>query len=213
MSASMSWGWVLFVAVMLFLAAIPSSIVALVIAHSALSVRSGIWCAIGIAAADGLLVWLALSGLSLVLEQAGRALVGALMVASGVVIALLGFVQLMKEQVGSADPRNRSARYGPFASGFALTFVDVKALAFYLVLVPALIPTAPSSAFAMAAVVAVTIATVGGVKIAYVLGADRLLMRIPEQRVWLLQRSAIVVMILVGMVATGRGALMLSHHL
>jgi threonine/homoserine/homoserine lactone efflux protein len=65
----------------------------------------------------------------------------------------------------------------------ALTLGDVKAILFYASLFPLFVDLRAVSAGEIAGIVAVTLVTVGGVKVVYATAAKRLAMRVRDERV------------------------------
>lgn len=202
-------GWLGFIAVMIFLAAVPSTSVALVLAHTTTGgLRSGFRCALGIAVADGLLVFVAMSGTSVFVEHAGGKALGLCLLIVGITIAASG-VGAMRDRRASSDVEpTLQGTLASFASGFLLTFVDVKALGFYFLLVPLLFSSHDSTASDIALVVVVTMISVGSVKAAFALGADKLLSGRLAFAAPRLQAAAPLVIAIVGVFAAARGGLM-----
>lgn len=201
-------GWLGFVAVMVFLAAVPSTSVALVLAHTTTDgLRSGLRCAFGIAVADGLLVFVAMSGAAIFVERAGNQALGLGLLAVGIVIAVSGIVAWLgrgMSETGQIKPN----RHTSFASGFLLTFVDVKALGFYFLLVPLLFSSHDPTASHIAFVVLVTMVCVGSVKAAFALGADKLLSGRLAFAAPRMRAAAPLLMAIIGGFAAARGGMM-----
>ncbi|MAA76103.1 MAG: threonine transporter [Salinisphaeraceae bacterium] len=156
--------------IMVALAALPSSSVALVVARAATSdITNGIAAAVGIVLGDLVFVALAILGLSVVAETLGSffALVKIL---GGLYLIYLG-IKLLKSKPGSVQaPINAKRTRGLAASliaGFVLTLGDLKAILFYASLLPMFINLSAINAHEVMAIVAITIIAVGSVKISY----------------------------------------------
>jgi len=167
------------------LAAIPSASVALVIARSmTLGVRHGIAVGAGIVIGDLLFILLVMLGLTFVAELMGSAFV-AVRYLGACYLLWLG-VTLLRSKPGSATAGAQAPRRGglfaSFAAGVVLTLGDIKAVFFYLSLLPMFIDLASLRAADVALVVVITVAAVGGIKVLYAVGARRLAAAVPGQR-------------------------------
>ncbi|MFW1678173.1 LysE family translocator [Pontibacter sp. JAM-7] len=162
--------------IMVLLAALPSSSVALVVARAAsLGPANGIAVGIGIVLGDLLFVGLAIAGMSAAAEVLGSFFV-VVKVIGGLYLIYFGMKLLIASSAplqappNSLQPKNLVAS---LVSGFVLTLGDIKAIFFYASLFPAFIDLADIGFYEMSVVVAITIISVGGVKIAYaLLGAN-----------------------------------------
>lgn len=155
--------------VMITLAAIPSSSVALVVVRSAtLDVGNGIAAALGIVVGDLILVALAIAGLAVVAEMAGT-LFAVLRYAAAAYLIWFGLILIR----GGARPEtavdvHRAGGMGvSFAAGVALTLGDVKAILFYAALFPAFVDVPALKSSDIVAIATITLIGVGGVKVAY----------------------------------------------
>jgi len=161
--------------VMIALAAIPSSSVALVIVRSAtLGVRHGIACALGIVAGDLVFVALAITGLVAVAETMGTFFVVLRFVAAAYLIWLgLGLIRHDGEAGGSRNfhIKRAGSLSMSFVAGLALTLGDLKAILFYAALFPAFVDISSLAAFDAGVIAVITLVAVGGVKIAYAVAA------------------------------------------
>lgn len=166
---------ILFV-IMLPLAAMPSSSVALVVARSASAGRiSGVVSALGIVAGDLIFVAIALLGMSFLAEWLG-AFFTLVKYCGGAYLIWLGFC-LFKSKSSQSIPltRNRaSSLVLDFTAGLFLTLGDVKAILFYASLFPALVDMKNLNLWDMMLIMLTTAVTVGGVKLVYVLFASTL---------------------------------------
>lgn len=170
--------------VMLALAAIPSASVALVVTRSVtLGVRNGAAVAAGIVIGDLIFVSLAILGMS-VLAQTMGAFFAFFKYLGGIYLVWLGIGLLRaKEQVPlrAVDSRG-STLLTSFLSGLFLTLGDVKAILFYASLFPTFVDMANLTVTGIAAIVFITILTVGGVKLAYAFAAHRIVSRLQTRR-------------------------------
>lgn len=163
-------------AILITLAAIPSTSVALVVARSAtLGFSSGAAVSFGIVLGDLLFVFLAIFGLAALAELMGTLFLIVKYLA-GAYLIWFGFTLL--KRTTNAAPRADDAGPGgglvaSFLAGLLVTLGDVKAIFFYASLFPAFVDMATLSATDVLAITLVTIVTVGGVKLAYALGANR----------------------------------------
>ena len=157
-------------AVMTALAAIPSSSVALVVARSAtFGVRNGVAVAIGIVLGDLVFVLLAILGLTAVAELLGSFFV-VLKMLGGLYLIWLGVAIIRSKglllDLSKANNTNRSL-LASFLAGIFLTLGDIKAIFFYASLLPMFVDLTSPSVSDYALVVAITILSVGSVKVIY----------------------------------------------
>lgn len=160
--------------VMITLAAIPSSSVALVVVRSAtLGVRNGIAAALGIVVGDLIFVALAIAGLVAIAEVMGT-LFAVLRYAAAAYLIWFG-ISLIRGGAKSPGGLENAHRAGgmsvSFAAGVALTLGDVKAILFYAALFPVFVDVSALTSFDIAAIGAITVIGVGGVKAAYAVAA------------------------------------------
>ncbi len=162
------------IVIMVLLAAIPSTSVALVVTRSAtLGVSHGIAVAVGIVLGDLVFIMLAIFGLSVVAETMG----GIFMVIKYLgasYLVWLGF-SLLKSQSNTritvSKAREKSNFVTSFLAGFILTLGDVKAIIFYASLFPVFIDMTVLQVADVLAVIFVTVISVGSVKIIYAFSA------------------------------------------
>lgn len=157
-------------AIMVSLAALPSSSVALVVARSATAgVANGIAVSVGIILGDLLFVLLAVTGLAAVAELMGG-FFSVLKFVGGLYLIWLG-VSLLKAQGGQLSlqdtERGNRGLLVSISAGFLLTLGDIKAILFYASLFPLFINLDSASVLDYAWVVAITVISVGSVKILY----------------------------------------------
>ncbi len=169
--------------VMISLALLPSTSVALVVTRSATAgVRQGTWAAAGIVAGDLLFVLIALLGMSALAHTLGPLFVAIKYLAAAYLI-LFGLTLLRSgtQQTRASNPsviKLPVMKKGPgaasFLAGLLVTLGDVKAIFFYASLFPALVDVAALQALDMAILLLVTLLAVGGVKLGYALAAQRM---------------------------------------
>jgi len=162
--------------IMVALAALPSASVALVVVRSAtLSVANGIAVAIGIVLGDVVFILLAIFGLSFVAEAMGGLFIFARCLGA-VYLLWLGFALLRSSQATASAPARSAAKgnlVASFLAGFMLTLSDIKAIAFYVSLLPVFIDLAELHVVDVLTVIAVMILGVGGVKVIYAFSARK----------------------------------------
>lgn len=164
------------IAVMIPLAAMPSSSVALVVARSVSSGRiNGAFAALGIVAGDLVFIAMALLGMAVLAEQLG-ALFAVLKYVGGAYLIYLG-INLLRSRPSllvNRDKPSHTTLLADFLAGFVLTLGDVKAIFFYASLFPALIDVEQVGLREFSIIVAVTSLAVGGVKLVYVAFASQI---------------------------------------
>jgi len=164
-------------ALMGLLAMMPSASVALVVARSASAgVGDGLAVAAGIVLGDLVLVMLAVSGLAVIAEAAGGALV-VIRYLGGAYLLWLG-VRLIRQSGKSPPLRRQVSRPMPlagFATGLVLTLSDLKALVFYISVLPLFVEPATLSMVEVIGLCSVTVLSVGTAKIAYALAGNRVM--------------------------------------
>ena len=163
--------------IMVPLAVMPSASVALVVTRSAtLGVGNGVAVAAGIVLGDLVFIGLAVSGLAALAETLGGLFMGIKYLGATYLLWLgLSLLRAKGGTIVAADAGSESGSLvASFLAGFALTLGDVKAILFYLSLFPVFVDLSALQARDMIAIVFVTVAGVGGVKLAYALSARRL---------------------------------------
>lgn len=159
---------------MLVLAAVPSVSVLTVSARSASAgFTHGALAAVGVVAGDLCFILLAMLGLALLVEAMGS-LSYLLQYLGGAYLIGLGIVLWRRR---SRPPGFRDAagasRLSSFASGLLVTLGDQKAILFYLGFLPAFFDLNALAVSDIVAIVAITILTVGGVKLGYAYAAHK----------------------------------------
>lgn len=163
--------------VMICLALLPSTSVALVVTRSATAgVRQGLWAAAGIVVGDLLFVLIALLGMSALAHTLGPFFVAIKYAAAGYLI-LFGLTLLragVRNPANEPRPRVSQGSVTSFLAGLLVTLGDVKAIFFYASLFPALVDVGALQAMDIAILLLITLVTVGGVKLGYALVAHRM---------------------------------------
>lgn len=172
--------------VMVSLAAIPSTSVALVVTRSAtLGIGNGLAVSIGIVLGDLVFIVLAIFGLTVVAETLGSFFM-IIKVLGGLYLIWLGFALLTaKRSVSiSVDKINSKGNLiVSFLSGFLLTLGDIKAIIFYASLLPMFIDLSVIEVPEIITIVFVTILGVGGVKVLYAIFANKVAAYIKNRKV------------------------------
>lgn len=183
---------ILLFSTMTVLAAIPSASVALVIARTmSYGTAHGLAVSGGIVLGDLVFVVLAMLGLSVVAETLGGLFL-VIKYAGAAYLVWLG-IQLLRTGATviatTPDPGLSGSLSTSFLSGFILTLGDIKAIYFYLSLLPQFIDvTALQTADALVFLL-VTLVAVGGTKVLYAMFARRLVTSAPGQRYSRLSRK------------------------
>ena len=162
--------------IMIALAAMPSTSVALVVTRSAtLGVGNGVAVAAGIVLGDWVFVILAIFGLSVVAETMGSLLMLVKYMGAAYLI-WLGFslIKSKKTRLITNNPMRRGSLMASFLAGIVLTLGDIKAIFFYVSLFPMFIDIAELQAIDALIIMAVTTASVGGVKVIYAFSAAKI---------------------------------------
>jgi len=163
--------------IMSALAAIPSASVALVVVRSAtLGIRNGMAAAMGIVVGDLVFIVMAILGLSALSELMGAFFAIIRYIAAGYLIWFgIGLMRscVRPKRLEAGQPAGGIVT--SFIAGLALTLGDVKAILFYASLFPAFVDVPALNTPDIAVIIAITIFTVGGVKIAYALLAKAII--------------------------------------
>jgi threonine/homoserine/homoserine lactone efflux protein len=169
--------------VMLPLAAMPSSSVALVVARSVSAGRvSGAFSALGIVAGDLVFVAMALIGMSIVAEWLA-AFFAVVKYCGGAYLIWQGFclLKLKSSQTVQCTTNRASSFAADFLAGLFLTLGDAKAILFYASLFPALVDMERIGLWDISLIAAITVVTVGGVKLAYAIFASKIVDKLRGQ--------------------------------
>ncbi|GJM04838.1 MAG: leucine efflux protein [marine bacterium B5-7] len=166
-----------FFLIMVSLAVVPSTSVALVVTRSAtLGVVNGVAVATGIVLGDLVFIFLAILGLSIIAETMGFMFV--LVKYIGAAYLFWTGYSLLTSQNNTSYIVDESKLSGnikvSFLSGFFLTLGDVKAIFFYVSFFPAFIDLTTIEYIDLLIILFVTIATVGGVKVSYAIIAKKI---------------------------------------
>ncbi len=163
--------------IMIALAAMPSTSVALVVTRSAmLGTGNGIAVAAGIVLADLVFLLLAIFGLTLVAQSLGSLFIIVKYIGA-LYLTWLGYT-LLTSRPGAEESTIKSTGSGSLIAslfaGFVLTLGDIKAIFFYASLLPVFIDLTTLQTSDIAIVICITILGVGGVKVLYALLASRI---------------------------------------
>ncbi len=174
------------VAIMVTLAALPSTSVALVVTRSATrGMPDGIAAAAGIVAGDLCFVTLAILGMS-VLAQSMGAFFAIIKYAGGAYLIWTGWRLLQaSNRPHPLSPSPSPSQYTlltSFASGLLITLGDVKAIVFYASLFPLFVDMTNLKTGDVAAIIVLTTLTVGGVKVTYAVAARQIVQRLRTTR-------------------------------
>ena len=163
--------------IMVTLAAIPSTSLALVVTRSAtMNLANGVAVSMGIVLGDMLFVMLAILGLTSLSEIMGGFFL-AVKFTAGIYLIWFG-ISLIRSRT-----KNIVCKYsGPgggiiasFLAGLFVTLGDVKAIVFYASLFPAFIDISTLTLSDIVIILFVTVVTVGGVKLAYAFTATKVM--------------------------------------
>ncbi|MEZ5530142.1 MAG: LysE family translocator [Porticoccaceae bacterium] len=166
-------------ALMAALALVPSSSVALVITRSATAgFANGAAVAGGIVLGDLILVSLAILGMTAMSAALGGLFV-VLKYAAGLYLIWFGITVLKSGTLKSIaiHPHPAATLSTSFLAGLLITLGDVKALFFYASLFPAFVEPTNLQTADVAIVGALTVITVGGIKLGYAYVAKHLVSR------------------------------------
>lgn len=162
--------------IMVTLAIIPGTSVALVITRSAtLGVANGIAVSLGIVLGDLIFILLAILGLSIVAETMGGFFL-VIKYLAGAYLLWIGYTLLTsstKNTITVSTGNTTGNFITSFLAGFFLTLGDIKAIFFYVSLFPTFIDPSILKLTDVFIIMLVTIVTVGGVKIAYAISARK----------------------------------------
>ena len=165
------------VIIMITLAAMPSTSVALVVARSAtMNLANGVAVSMGIVLGDLIFVVLAILGLTALSELMGGFFL-AVKVATGVYLIWFG-IDLIRSRTKNLTCKYSSTGGGlpaSFLAGLFVTLGDIKAIIFYASLFPAFVDISALTLLDIAIILFITVATVGGVKLAYAFAATKVM--------------------------------------
>lgn len=165
------------VIIMITLAAMPSTSVALVVARSAtMNLANGVAVSMGIVLGDLIFVVLAMLGLTALSELMGGFFL-AVKVAAGMYLIWFG-INLIRSRTKNLTCKYSSTGGGlpaSFLAGLFVTLGDIKAIIFYASLFPAFVDISALTLLDIAIILFITVATVGGVKLAYAFAATKVM--------------------------------------
>lgn len=169
------YGLLLLIPVMMVLAALPSTSVALVVVRSArLGVAHGLWVAAGIVMADLLFAALALWGMAELAQQLGS-LFALVRIAAGLWLVWFGITLIRNRDTAlKTGAISGSSKTVSFLAGLAVTLGDIKAIVFYASLFPLFVNMHAPDVAHLVAVLLITVFSVGCVKAVYACLAQRI---------------------------------------
>ncbi len=161
--------------VLMSAAVLPGLSSMMVISNTMISgVRSGVLSVAGVVLGD--LVWLslALSGLGLIYPFLESHWFTVRLLAAIFLLFLVLQLCINNQHSPGSETVPRKRHYSGWLSGFIVTMTDLKAVMFYLAILPAFVDLASLSTSDMVAVMIITVVSVGLGKLAYVLLSLRL---------------------------------------
>ena len=165
------------VIIMITLAAMPSTSVALVVVRSAtMNLTNGVAVSMGIVLGDLIFVGLAILGLTALSELMGGFFL-AVKIAAGMYLIWFG-INLIRSRTINLTCKYSSTGGGlaaSFLAGLFVTLGDIKAIIFYASLFPAFVDISALTLPDIAIILLITVATVGGVKLAYAFAATKVM--------------------------------------
>lgn len=163
---------------MFSLALVPSASVALVVTRSAmLGMSNGVSVALGIVLGDVVFVTLAIYGLSAIAESMGWLFLTIKYIGATYLLWFgITLLRVKRKTTLKLDMSKKRVNITTsFFAGLLLTLGDIKAIIFYVSLLPTFVnlkPLAPMDTFI---ILLITIVTVGGVKIFYAFSAKKII--------------------------------------
>lgn len=170
--------------VMIALAAIPSTSVALVVTRSATrGFLSGAAAAAGIVIGDLIFLGLAIWGMTALAGSMG-ALFAIVKFVAGLYLILLGVRLLLPGlQHVVALEASAASTATSFLGGLVITLGDVKAIFFYASLLPVFVDLGSLNAVDILWIAGITVVAVGGVKLVYAALALKIMAKMRQRRV------------------------------
>lgn len=164
--------------IMIMLAAIPSTSVALVVTRAAtMNFANGVAVSMGIVLGDLVFAMLAILGLTALSEMMGTFFL-VIKFAAG--IYLIGFgISLIRNRAKTLFYAYSGAGSGicaSFLAGFVVTLGDVKAIFFYASLFPAFVDVSALTLPDISIILLITAVTVGGIKLVYAYTATKIML-------------------------------------
>lgn len=163
--------------ILLMLAAMPGASAVLVVTRSAtLGLANGFAVIAGIVLADAVLILLAIAGLSLVANTLGGLFVLVKYLGAAYLL-WLGYRLLTAaraDQVALDEPPRKRSLAASLLAGLLLTLGDIKAIVFYMSLLPAFVDLASIRGEDISIVLLIMICSVGGIKMLYAIAARKI---------------------------------------
>lgn len=170
--------------VMIVLAVVPSTSVALVVTRSATrGFQSGAAAAAGIVVGDLIFLGLAILGMAALAQSLGSLFVGV-KIAAGMYLIFLGITLILPQRQLRIHTSMSSVSAGTsFLAGLLVTLSDLKAIFFYASLLPVFIDLSNIATSSVISVAMITVVSVGGVKLAYAALANQIMAKMRERRI------------------------------
>lgn len=170
--------------VMIVLAVVPSTSVALVVTRSATrGFQSGAAAAAGIVVGDLIFLGLAILGMAALAQSLGSLFLGV-KIAAGVYLVFLGIRLILPQRQREIRSSTGIATVGTsFLAGLLVTLGDLKAVFFYASLLPVFIDLSNIATSSVISVAMITVVSVGGVKLAYAALANQIMAKMRERRI------------------------------
>ncbi|MCV0368035.1 LysE family translocator [Filomicrobium sp.] len=184
---------------MIVLAVVPSVSVMTVTARAASAgFLHGVFVTLGIVAGDVIYIMLAIFGLALLTETLGSTAY-LIKYVGGAYVLWLG-ISLWRStgRVTGERHEDGSSLLSSFMSGLLLTLADQKVVLFYLGFLPAFLNLSKITGVDLAIIIAITVVSVGGVKLGYAYLADRAGLLLGAGASGLLNKAAAGIMIAAG---------------
>jgi threonine/homoserine/homoserine lactone efflux protein len=162
--------------IMVTLAVMPSSSVALVVTRSAThGVANGIAVSVGIVLGDLVFILLAILGMSVVAEAMGNMFMIIKYLGASYLL-WLGFtlITLKSSKYTVEKPIQKRSLVASFLAGFMLTLGDIKVIIFYASLFPVFIDLSALNIADIVTIMLVTAVSVGGIKVIYAFSATKI---------------------------------------
>lgn len=164
-------------AAMAALACLPStSTLVVVVKSTSLGFRHGALTAVGIVLGDLIYVLVAVFGLVLLVASLGAAVFVWVQYAGGLYLLWLSMLIWRSRKLSIQRPisARRSSLFSSFMTGLLITLGDQKAILFYLGFLPTFMDLSALTTIDVIVVANIVIVAVGGVKLTYAYGADKI---------------------------------------
>ncbi len=163
--------------IMIALAALPSTSVALVVTRSAtLGVANGVAVTVGIILGDLVFILLAIFGLSVAAEAMGSLFIIIKYLGAAYLLWLGCTLFMFKSPATITVDKTvkKQDLFTSFIAGFVLTLGDIKAIIFYASLLPVFVNLSAFQASDVLIIISVMMVSLGGVKLLYAFSAAKI---------------------------------------